>query len=42
MGRSAMLYFERSKREPHPEELTKIRYWAREETKAFLSRLRRK
>lgn len=42
MGRSAMLYFERGKREPHPEELSKIRRWAREETKAFLSRVRRR
>lgn len=42
MGRSAMLYFERGKREPHPEELSKIRRWASEETKAFLSRVRRR
>jgi uncharacterized protein (DUF697 family) len=42
MGRTAMLYFERGKREPHPEELSKIRRWAREETKTFLSRVRRK
>jgi hypothetical protein len=42
MGRTAMLYFERGKREPHPEELSKIRHWAREETKAFLWRVRRK
>ena len=42
MGRTAMLYFERGKREPNPEELSKIRRWAREETKAFLSRVRRK
>lgn len=42
MGRTAMLYFERGKREPHPEELSKIRRWAREETKAFLSRVRRR
>jgi uncharacterized protein (DUF697 family) len=42
MGRTAMLYFERGKREPNPEELSKIRRWAREETKAFLARVRRK
>jgi uncharacterized protein (DUF697 family) len=42
MGRTAMLYFERGKREPHPEELSKIRRWAREETKTFLSRVRHK
>ena len=42
MGRTAILYFERGKREPHPEELSKIRRWAREETKTFLSRVRRK
>jgi uncharacterized protein (DUF697 family) len=42
MGRTAMLYFERGKREPDPEELSKIRRWAREETEAFLSRVRRR
>jgi uncharacterized protein (DUF697 family) len=42
MGRTAMLYFERGKRELHPEEHSKIRRWAREETKAFLPRVRRK
>ena len=42
MGRTAMLYFERGKREPDPEELSKIRHWASEETKTFLSRLRRR
>jgi len=42
MGRTAMLYFERGKREPHPEEISKIRRWAREETKAFLSRVHRR
>jgi uncharacterized protein (DUF697 family) len=42
MGRTAMLYFERDKREPDPEELSKIRHWASEETKTFLSRLRRR
>jgi uncharacterized protein (DUF697 family) len=42
MGRTAMLYFERGKREPDPEELSKIRHWAREETNAFLSRVRRR
>jgi uncharacterized protein (DUF697 family) len=41
MGRTAMLYFERGKREPDPEELSKIRHWAHEETKSFLSRVRR-
>jgi uncharacterized protein (DUF697 family) len=42
MGRTAMLYFERGKREPDPEELSKIRRWAHEETEAFLSRVRRR
>jgi uncharacterized protein (DUF697 family) len=42
MGRTAMLYFERGKRKPDPEELSKIRRWAREETEAFLSRVRRR
>ena len=42
MGRTAMLYFERGKRELDPEELSKIREWAREETKTFLSRARRR
>jgi uncharacterized protein (DUF697 family) len=42
MGRTAILYFERGKRELDPEELSKIRSWAYEETKAFLSRWRRR
>jgi uncharacterized protein (DUF697 family) len=42
MGRTAVLYFEHGKRELDPEELSKIRDWAREETKTFLSRVRRR
>lgn len=42
MGRTAILYFERGKRELDPEELSKIRNWAYEETKTFLSRWRRR
>ena len=42
MGRATILYFERGKREPDPGELSRIRHRAQEETKTFLSRLRRR
>jgi uncharacterized protein (DUF697 family) len=41
MGRTAILYFERGKEEPEPEELSEIRQWARKEAEAFLTRVRR-
>lgn len=42
MGQATILYFERGKKEPEPEELFKIRHWAYEEAKSFLSRVRRR
>ena len=42
MGRTAILYFERGKEEPTPEEAAGIRRWAIKEAKAFVSRVRRR
>ena len=42
MGRTTILYFERGKRKPEPEELSEIRRWAREEAEAFLARRRQR
>ncbi len=41
MGQTAVLYFERGKKEPEPGELSEIRHWARQEAKSFLKRVRR-
>ncbi len=40
MGRAAILYFERGKKELESEEFSRIRSWALREAKAFLSRAR--
>ncbi len=42
MGRAAILYFERGKREPGPEERSEIIRRAREEAEAFFARIRRR
>ena len=42
MGRTAILYFERGKKEPGSREASEIRRWAREEAEAFLARIRRR
>ncbi len=42
MGRAAILYFERGKREPGPEERSEIMQRAREEAEAFFARIRRR
>ncbi len=42
MGRAAVLYFERGKKEPEPGEFSEIRHWALKEAKAFLARMRRR
>ncbi|CAA9456154.1 MAG: hypothetical protein AVDCRST_MAG14-1645 [uncultured Rubrobacteraceae bacterium] len=42
MGRAAILYFERGKREPGPEERSEILHRAREEAEAFFARIRRR
>ena len=42
MGRAAILYFERGKREPGPEERSEIIRHAREEAEAFFARIRRR
>ena len=42
MGRAAILYFERGKREPGPEERSEIMRRARKEAEAFFSRIRRR
>jgi uncharacterized protein (DUF697 family) len=41
VGRAAVLYFERDKKEPKPEQLSEIRRWARKEGEDFLARIRR-
>jgi uncharacterized protein (DUF697 family) len=41
MGRAAILYFERGKKELESEELSRIRSWALREAKTFLSRAQR-
>jgi uncharacterized protein (DUF697 family) len=41
MGRATILYFERGKRKPESEELSRIRRWALQEAKTFLARTRR-
>ncbi len=40
MGRAAVLYFERGKKEPEPGEFSELRHWALKEAKAFLARMR--
>ena len=42
MGRASMLYFERGKQKPDPEEMAGIRRRALEEARAFISRKRRR
>ena len=42
VGRTAVLYFERGKKEPEPGQLSEIRRWARKEAEAFLSRVRQR
>jgi uncharacterized protein (DUF697 family) len=42
MGWTAVRYFERGKKHPEPGELSEIRRWAREETRTFFARLRRR
>jgi uncharacterized protein (DUF697 family) len=42
MGWTAVRYFERGKKHPESGELSEIRRWAREETKTFFARLRRR
>lgn len=42
MGRAAILYFERGRREPGPEERSEILRRAREEAEAFFARIRRR
>ncbi|CAN5221126.1 hypothetical protein BH24ACT19_BH24ACT19_09190 [soil metagenome] len=42
MGRAAILYFERGKREPGPQERSEILRRAREEAEAFFARIRRR
>ena len=42
MGRAAILYFERGKQEPEPEEHAEIMHRAREEAEAFFARARRR
>ena len=42
MGRAAILYFERGKQEPEPEEHTEIMHRAREEAEAFFARSHRR
>ena len=42
MGQTAILYFERGKKEPGSREASEIRRWAREEVEAFLARVRRR
>ena len=42
MGRAAILYFERGKKEPSAEERSEIMHRAREEAEAFFARIRRR
>jgi uncharacterized protein (DUF697 family) len=42
IGRAAVLYFERGKKEPEPGQFSEIERWARKEAEAFLSRMRRR
>ncbi|HZC18194.1 MAG TPA: hypothetical protein VE225_00645, partial [Rubrobacteraceae bacterium] len=41
VGRAAIVYFERGKKELEPEQFSEIRRWARKEAGYFLARMRR-
>jgi uncharacterized protein (DUF697 family) len=41
VGRAAIVYFERGKKELEPEQFSEIRRWARKEAEDFLARMRR-